>query len=385
MSIHVESVLSALETDISWLHISAMNEPSDAIFRPTNRFAHLVRDISWDRFGLARNLFTRTEWKWRLRNAGDRETVLSSSLPSWPIRCRPLKGHLPWIPNLVLVTSPHEGHTRYHLIPWARKLGIPVLAIDHGMPTINWPWLSYRGSMMGCDACAVWSEVNRDVNVRAGAPPELQIITGSPSIDGLSDPVDFEPLKTYGLDPEIRIILLLGTHRSPIKEIADKAFQKVIEFSKSVKNVQIVFKPHPVEIAQKSSMKFPNDVFVIEESSSFLSLVRHSSVIISPATSVVAAALACRIPFVNLIPLGSGAAEESELQILDDSLGKAVFGPDKLNDAVLGTLVADEKASNAAFTRFGYRSDGKNGARVASLVKHLALGGQAPNWKDPFP
>ena len=180
-------------------------------------------------------------------------------------------------------------------------------------------------------------------------------------------------------------MLLLGTHRSPIKEIADKAFQNVIEFSKSVKNVQIVFKPHPVEIAQKSSMKFPNDVFVIEESSSFLSLVRHSSVIISPATSVVAAALACRIPFVNLIPLGSGAAEESELQILDDSLGKAVFGPDKLNDAVLGTLVADEKASNAAFTRFGYRSDGKNGARVASLVKHLALGGQAPNWKDPFP
>ena len=97
----------------------------------------------------------------------------------------PTRRGLPWRPDVIIVVTPNQGHAKHHLVPWANALDIPVLSIDHGSPTVLWPWLTYRGSMMGCTANAVWSTVCRDINVGVGAPAERQIITGSPSLDGL--------------------------------------------------------------------------------------------------------------------------------------------------------------------------------------------------------
>ena len=111
--------------------------------------------------------------------------------------------------------------------------------------------------MMGCDANAVWSEVCRDINVGVGAPAERQIITGSPSLDGLEAASNVDVHAALGLDPNRKIVLMLGSHRDPVKGPADALFQHVMNQHGGRDDVVFVHKPHPVEVSQGTALTVP--------------------------------------------------------------------------------------------------------------------------------
>ncbi|HIF04194.1 MAG TPA: hypothetical protein EYQ80_01900 [Candidatus Poseidoniales archaeon] len=368
---HVRTVLAACDAaGDEYVFYIGKDAPLPGTFAPRNPLLHRLRDFLWDRFGWTRNRFVPSRFKWTHKvTESDR------------YRCKAIKGDLPWKPDVVLVVTPHEGHARYQLIPWARKAGIPVLSIDHGMPTVAWPWSAYRGSMMGCTANAVWSEVCRDINIQLGSPPDLQVITGSPSIDGLAQ--DSDSIDSLDIADDKRVILLLGTHRPSVKAPTDALFREVIQTYGEDSDFQIVLKPHPVEMSQGTVIDVPDSVLLTTEQNTYLPLVQRADVVVSPPTSVVVPATAFKRAFVNTLSVDCGAAPEVDLQRVLDRLGAAIFTPDRLHEVIRGEVEVDAAACDAAFAQFGFKRDGRNGSRVLSLARHLAEGGVPEEWESP--
>lgn len=369
---HLRTVLAAFEdAGDEFVFYIAKEKPGPGAFAPRNPLLHRARDFCWDRFGWTPNRFDASRFDWRHHCSTQGEHP-----------CRAIRGELPWRPDVVLIVTPHEGHARYHLVPWARKVGIPVLSIDHGTPTIAWPWLSYRGSMMGCDANAVWSEGCREMNARTGAPRELQIVTGAPSIDGLIQKEGRSARERFDIAETDRLVLLLGTHRPAVKNPSDAVFREVIDAYGDEKGYRIVYKPHPVEVAQNSTIPLPDSVILTTDQSDYLPLVKDADAIVSPATSVIVPAAAHHRAFVNTLQPGCGAAPDADIEELNARLAGAVFSPTELHGVIRGELRPDPAACDAAFAWFGHSKDGRNGARVASLARWIADGQDPRGWRD---
>ena len=170
------------------------------------------------------------------------------------IKCPPIKGFLPWMPDVILCVSPHEGHTKYQLIPWAKKQGIPIISIDHGCPLVVFPFGDYRGSMMGCNANAVWGDFAAKINSKQGAPRNLQIITGSPTLDDIpakkkNGKINLK--KRVGAKLNSKMVLLMTTHREPLKTHCDSIFKEICNKYSLDNNIEIHVKPHPAELRNK--------------------------------------------------------------------------------------------------------------------------------------
>jgi len=368
---HVQSVLDACDDQgVEYVFYIGNDEPRPGTFAPRNFFLHRLRDFLWDRFSWAPNRFKKGDFQWR---GSDKNRTYS---------CKAIKGSLPWKPDVVIVVTPHEGHAKYQLIPWANREKIPVLSIDHGMPTVAWNWGTYRGSMMGCTANAVWSDVCRDVNVEFGAPASKQIITGAPSLDRLDSVVERSDFcESHGIKSSKRILLMLGTHRYEVKDPTDSVFNEIIDTYSENDEYQLIYKPHPVEISTGTSLKIPNQVMLMTSQTEYLALVKAADVVISPATSVIVPAMAFRKPFINTIPMNCDGASQDSLGRLFGNLGDSVFSSKKMHEVVKGEVVVDELACDDVFNKFGYRRDGLNGSRVVSLARHLSSGESPNGWK----
>lgn len=376
---HVTTVLDALnEAGDDALLVIGASMPGPYAYEARTKLGRMINGFLWARLGWARNRYSPSAWRWE-GPAGDE---LDPSHAAWTTPFPPSRGCLPWRPDVIIVVTPNQGWTKHHVVPWARRESIPVLSIDHGSPTLTWPWLGYRGSMMGCDANAVWSEVCRDINVGVGAPAERQIITGSPSLDGLETASNVDVHAALGLDSNRKIVLMLGSHRDPVKGPADALFQHVMNQHGGRDDVVFVHKPHPVEVSQGTALTMPEGVVTTMDQDLYLPLVRHATVVISPATSVVIPALAFRTPFVNTIQPSDGAAPSDEVTALLSLLEGAVFTQNDLDAILDGDLRPEEAACERAFARLGYRADGKNGARVAALARWLAEGRAPQAWTD---
>ena len=368
---HVESVMDALDGSEGdeYVFYIAKDVPGPRTFAPRNPILHRLRDFCWDRFSWTPNRFKRDNFEW------------VNNVENGAFSCKALKGTLPWKPDVIIVVTPHEGHAKYQLIPWANRAGIPVLSIDHGMPTVAWSWGVYRSSMMGCAANAVWSEVCKDVNVEFGAPAEKQIITGAPSLDRLNDVVERDVFcAQHGIESSRKILLMLGTHRNEVKIPADNVFREIIDTYAEDDSYQLIYKPHPVEIAKGTSLDISQQVMLMTSQAEYLALVKSADVIISPATSVIVPAMAFSKPFINTISMDCKGASEESLERLIGSLDGAVFSSEKMHDVVMGNVVVNEDACETAFKKFGYRRDGLNGTRVVSLARHLSTGELPEGW-----
>lgn len=376
---HVTTVLEALtEAGDDALLVIGASMPGPYAYEARTKLGRMINGFLWARLGWARNRYSADSWRWE----GPSGDELDPRNGAWTTPFPPSRGRLPWRPDVIIVVTPNQGWTKHQVVPWARRESIPVLSIDHGSPTLTWPWLGYRGSMMGCDANAVWSEVCRDINVGVGAPAERQIITGSPSLDGLEAASNVDVHAALGLDPNRKIVLMLGSHRRPVKGPADALFQQVIEECVGRDDVAFVHKPHPVEVSQGTVLAMPGGVVTTMNQDLYLPLVRHATVVISPATSVVIPALAFRTPFINTIQPSDGAAPSDEVTALLSLLEGAVFTQHDLTAILDGDLSPEEAACDRAFARLGYRADGKNGARVAALARWLAEGRAPHAWTD---
>lgn len=376
---HVATVLEALaQGGDDALMIIGRTTPGPHAYEARTKLGRMVNGFLWARLRWARNTYRGSEWSWEDADGGE----VDSNDVAWTVPFPPARGRLPWRPDVIIVVTPNQGWTKHSVVPWAQREEIPVLSIDHGSPTLTWPWLDYRGSMMGCTANAVWSEVCRDINVGVGAPAKGQIITGSPSLDGLDAASSIDVHARLGLDADRGIVLMLGSHRSPVKGPADALFQEALARFGDRSDLAFVHKPHPVEVSQGTAISMPDGVITTLDQDLYLPLLRHAKVVLSPATSVVIPALAFRTPFVNSIRPEDGAAPAAEVEALLDVLGDAVFSPGDLMAILDEGLRPTEAACDRAFARLGHRADGKNGVRVASLARWLAEGGAPEAWTD---
>tara|TARA_B100001250_G_C19646712_1_gene720710 strand:- start:144 stop:863 length:720 start_codon:yes stop_codon:yes gene_type:complete len=236
--------------------------------------------------------------------------------------------------------------------------------------------------MMGCNANAAWSEVCRSINVQVGAPEDLQIITGSPSIDAISQDSMPDLKNRLGIPDGNKIILLLGAHRRELKSSNDEAFIEIIDKYGENEEYNIVYKPHPVEMSKNEILDVPESVITSTEQKFFIPLVRHSHAIVSPATSVIVPALALYRPFVNTIPPSLDVISEDEMKKLEERLCGAVFPISLIDKVIAGTVNVDRLACDEAFGKFGYKKDGRNGERVVSLSRWIVMGREPSKWKD---
>ena len=370
---HVSSVIDSLNDGDEYVLCLGKEVPDQGDFEYSDGILGLI-ERAGSKLGLVRNRFhwDNYELRWKTKKLR----------VDWTKRCDAIRSNLPWEPDIAIVVTPNQGHTKNHIIPWCRRIGVPILSIDHGTPTVRWPWLGYRKSMMGCNANAAWSEVCRSINVQVGAPEDLQIITGSPSIDAISQDSMPDLKNRLGIPDGNKIILLLGAHRRELKSSNDEAFIEIIDKYGENEEYNIVYKPHPVEMSKNEILDVPESVITSTEQKFFIPLVRHSHAIVSPATSVIVPALALYRPFVNTIPPSLDVISEDEMKKLEERLCGAVFPISLINKVIAGTVNVDRLACDEAFGKFGYKKDGRNGERVVSLSRWIVMGREPSKWKD---
>jgi len=144
--------------------------------------------------------------------------------------------------------------------------------------------------------------------------------------------------------------------------------------------VQLIIKPHPVELRKETLIDIPDHVHVITDQPNLHKLMHAADCIISPATSVIIPALAMNKPFVNLLQPGRGVYDGVEMSALTDLLSEAVIHPDKVDAAILGEIEMDESATKRVFEVLGHSADGRNGERVLDLCAHILKHGAPQDW-----
>ena len=378
------SILASFTSEDEGLMLISNQDAKATDFTPSNLFLHKFRDICWDWFSFSKNNFQKARWDWCKFKNNLWENVSQGDLEN-KFKCPPIKGFLPWKPDVILCVSPHEGHTKYQLIPWAIKQEIPVISVDHGCPLVVFPFGNYRGSMMGCNANAVWGEFAAKINSKQGANRELQIITGSPTLDDIPAKIKLgkrELRKRVGAKPNSKMVLLMTTHREPLKTHCDNIFNEICKKLKFDDNIEIHVKPHPVESRTNTIIKFDKGIKVHEQDVDLHALIGASDIIISPATSVIVPALAMNIPFVNLLDPNSGI-EDSHLYLpLIELLGETIGEVSEIDEWIKNPPKFDAERIVNIFKKVGYKSDGKNGKRIYDLCKWASLGKPIEQWKD---
>jgi len=378
------SILASFSPEDEGLMFISNQSAKLSDFTPSNFLLHKLRDICWDWFSLTKNNFQKSRWDWSQFQNNNWESVDINGFNK-TIKCPPIKGFLPWKPDLILCVSPHEGHTKYQLIPWAKKLGIPIISIDHGCPLVVFPFGDYRGSMMGCNANAVWGDFAAKINSKQGAPRNLQIITGSPTLDDIpakkkNGKINLK--KRVGAKLNSKMVLLMTTHREPLKTHCDNIFKDICNKYSLDDNIEIHVKPHPAELRNKKLIDFPASTKIHKDDVDLHALIGASDIIISPATSVIVPALALEIPFINLLDPNSGIEDAHLYSPLIELLGNTIGNVSEIDEWIKNPPDIEKSLLENVFEKVGYKCDGKNGKRVFNLCKWVASGKSIEEWKD---
>ena len=378
------SILASFTKDDEGIMMISNREATSNDFTPSSIINHKIRDICWDWFAFSKNNFIKSRWDWSLFSNNKWKSVTQNKWEK-EVKCPPIKGFLPWMPDIILCVSPHEGHTKYQLIPWAIKQSIPVISVDHGCPLVVFPFGNYRGSMMGCNGNAVWGEFAAKINSKQGASKELQIITGSPTIDDIPAKIKLGKRnlkKRVGAKSNSKMVLLMTTHREPLKTHCDNIFKGICKRYIFDDNIEIHVKPHPVELRNNSFIEFEKEIKIHKHDVDLHALIGASDVIISPATSVIVPALAMNVPFVNLLDPNSGIEDAHLYSPLIEMLGNLIGNVSELHEWIKKPPIHNENDIREVFKKVGYKCDGKNGKRVFNLCKWASSDKPLNQWKD---
>ena len=375
------SIRTALEnTENECVYLISNTEARLKDFAPKNFVLHKLRDILWDKLRWSKNNFDISRWDWLYLQKNSNFLSFnpkSAKTTSWNYWCKPLRSNLPWKPDIVLCISPHEGHTKYQLIPWANKNNIPVISIDHGCPMTKHDFGEYRGGMMGCVANVVWGIEAAKINASYGAPLELQIPIGSPTLDDLGKFLEEDKKglqRDYGIEGFEKVVLLMTTHREPLKSHCDSIFKEIVEKYNKLDGVKIVVKPHPTELLNNSLISFPENVMVITSQTDLHKLIAMSDLIVSPASSTIIPAMGLKIPYVNLLQPKMNLPDEQKYIELNKRLGEGILNYEQMDAFLKGDVSINHDALEDAFTRYGTSLNGKNGMKVVQLCEFVASG-----------
>jgi hypothetical protein len=262
---------------------------------------------------------------WRRRRFTNR-TAIRMMLKWESRRLRPSNYLLPTLrdlpPSLVVSSHPLTSYD-YEIIMWARRLRVQTLGVVKSWDNVG------KGLTTPTHRLSVWNPVNKQEAVeRLGYLPEEVDINGAPSFDAyygsaFSVPRD-EFFESLGLDPRRRVITLATTG------VLDKGYYgrdethlvddilRMLEESTILRGAQLIIRLHPVSHLERfwkywdrPGIRFsfasyipgitwcPNHRDLIEQTN----LLRHSDVIVTPASSWVLEAAIFDTP--TVVPLYS--------------------------------------------------------------------------------
>ncbi|MGQ4832788.1 MAG: glycosyltransferase [Candidatus Asgardarchaeia archaeon] len=295
-------------------------------------------------------------------------------------------------PHLVLMVNEYGGFERI-LVSLAEHLGIPVLALQHGLISQYHPGYMYLREEVGAnkkdfisyvplpEKTAVYGPYYKHLLTKVSSYPEPAVtITGAPHYDLLVyadkiyDKVTF--CKKFGLNPNKKIVLI-GTQPFPVESIRMKFFDSVISSLSDISEVQVVVKPHPGEDSswhvRRLQMLGIKNVAVLPPKSDVYEAIFSCDVYISVSSTTILEAMILKKPVlvVNLFGLPEVLPWTKEGAVL------AVYNPDELNEGIHKLLFNESfkmelaKRRDAFLYKYIYKLDGKATDRIIDVVNGL--------------
>ena len=119
---HMDSVVQAFRDagDEARL-VVATAPPRQGDIEASTWFGRHLRGVLWRRARWAPNRYRHERAAWYDEHGEHVGPVKDPE--GFP--CPPFRTHLPWRPDVVVVVSPHQGHAKHHLVPWATRLASP--------------------------------------------------------------------------------------------------------------------------------------------------------------------------------------------------------------------------------------------------------------------
>lgn len=284
-------------------------------------------------------------------------------------------------PNLLLFNTDEAGLGKVAAL-LGKLYDIPVMSMDHGLQ-----WDSTRISDMLFDKMAVSGPFAKEAFMKRGATSEQIEITGNPIHDTiytkLHEPVNTSLLKGIGLDPKRKNILLLTHPVTPweSQQIRIKILRIVIQAIKALPNVNLIIKPHTMEMDGLSKRELDDSGLdrgvVLEDIEKLYDLIHLSDVAITmfASTTTMEAILFGKpvlvLNFTGCLNKLNYAREGAAIECTEpDDVGKTI--KDLLyNQDVLDRLQDGRKKF---IKQIAYKLDGKAYKRVANIVHEMIEG-----------
>jgi len=288
--------------------------------------------------------------------------------------------------SAIVMINEYGWMERSHLVA-AKKEGIPVIAIQHGIihpshsgyiydvseidGTINSPYCPIP------DKIAVSGDYYYDLLTKVSSYPEDSIVvTGQPRYDILFHAPNIyskkKILEKYNINPNHKIILWTTQCHGLSDEENYKNCECLFKTIQRINNVTLIVKQHPRESKRYTRMimkyvKKSNNVLLIPKNSDTYELIYACDLLITKTSTTAMEAAALNKPVIVLDLSGT----KDSTGYVKDGIAVGVYKSDDLELAIRNLLCDDSillaNRKNYLKNHF-YRIDGKSSSRVADLI-----------------
>jgi len=298
------------------------------------------------------------------------------------------EGHV----SLLLLQNEYSWRER-SLVIAARMLGVPVLAVQHGIIIPSHKGYMYeRGEVSQTlsivspfcplpDYTAVFGEGYKELLVDESVyPSDRVVVTGPPRYDLLIKSGQLYSkarfIEQQKIPPDRKIVLWATQCHSLSDEENRANIDAVLEAATKLNDVALVIKQHPAESQRYTQMLVEaskghgGDVHVVSKSSDTFELLYACDLLITKNSTTAVEAVALGKP---VVVLNLGGAPDA-IDYVKEGVAVGVYSPDELGDAILKLLRSDstqKRHRQNYISKTIYRNDGGASKRVVELIKRI--------------
>lgn len=265
-------------------------------------------------------------------------------------------------PDILIVGDDRATPVRSHVL-LAKKMGIPVLEIQHGMIIIQATPMDTPLS----DKIAAGGDYSKKVYMTFGAKKEQIIVTGWPKLDKY---VKWKESLTGkhkdGTD------ILFATQPEDTKLILD-SIDTIGSFIEDSTHFRLIIKPHPTENSKiyNPILKKYKNVILHKSSEDFSSLIASSDILVTLISTVAIEAAVLDKPIICI------DTTNKESMFASSGIAMEVKNLEELIPAIKDVLYNEDTRQKLADARakfvyeHAYKQDGKASERVANLIVEM--------------
>jgi UDP-N-acetylglucosamine:LPS N-acetylglucosamine transferase len=298
-------------------------------------------------------------------------------------------------PNLIIVINEYGSFERA-LIAAAKQLGVPTLAIQHGIIySKHKAYVYYKNEISPdgsakspyCpipDKTAVYGPFYKDFLTKRSAYPESTIVvTGQPRYDRLCHLEELYSrerfLRSHRIDRGHKVILWTTQCHGLSMQENERNFRIVLEVVGALKNVTLVIKQHPGEgpnytrmIASYLAEYRANAILAPGYSDTYEQLY-VCDLLISKSSTTMTEAVALSKPVI-LLNLTDDPTPAGSAHYVDEGVAAEVRKEDELGPAIAKLLVKGRQSGRNQrrfVEKYLYKLDGKATDRVVNLALEM--------------